>query len=173
MVNKARIEWGDTTPDCLIRCDNLDEFKLTNSKTALKNYETILAAYLELYKTLNTVQKSLFKKNIISQVYRHAPSLERRQILSISEWLRKNNFIGHKEYFAFKKLTLNYLKFQKIPIVRRYFHNRLLSNVIPNSEIKYSDDEIIQTFSDEFHNELSKNKFPFLEKINLNLNAAN
>ena len=173
MVNKARIEWGDTIPDCLIRCDNVDEFKLTNFKRSIRKYETILESYLELYKTLNIVQKSLFKKNIISQVHRYAPSLERRQILSIAEWLRKNNFIEKKEYVAFKKLTLNYLKFRKIPILRRYFHNKLLSNVIPISGIKYNDNEIIQTFSNKFHNELSKNKFPFLEKINLNLKSKN
>ena len=169
MVNKARIEWGDTIPDCLIRCDNVDEFKLTNFKRSLQRYETILDSYLELYKSLNTAQKDLFKKNIISQIYRYAPSLERRQILSITEWLRKNNFIEHKEYFAFKKLTLNYFKFCKIPIIRRYFYKKLLSNVIPVSVEKYNDDEIIQTFSDKFHIELSKKKYPFLEKINLNL----
>jgi len=169
MVNKARIEWGDTIPDCLIRCDNVDEFKLTNFKRSLQRYETILDSYLELYKLLNTAQKDLFKKNIISQIYRYAPSLDSSQILSIAEWLSKNNFIEHKEYFTFKKLTLNYLKFQKIPIIRRYFYNKLLSNVIPISEKKYNDNEIIQTFSEKFNSELSKNKYPFLEKINLNL----
>ena len=46
---------------------------------------------------------------------------------------------------------MNYLKFRKTPIIRRYFHNKLLSNVLPISGIKYNDDEIIQTFSDKFH----------------------
>lgn len=157
------VVWKSEIPDYAIRYDNKDKFKITDFKKAMKTYDNLILAYLTSLNILEKEHKFLFKKHILSQVWRFGEHLNYIQLKLVSKILLKNQIFNKKIYNRYFLTILLMIIFKKIPLLRKLIYLQIKKNTLNiKNYSEYKDLAVINEFKErvnQFENYSYLNNF--------------
>jgi len=137
LASGASIKWASEIPDALIRCNNIDQFKMTNAATIHKTYLDKIESYINVLQSLQENYKKLFSKSIKSEIWSFIPFLSIQQINEIAHKLSEANVLDANETNHYKSTGALYSWVKNIPILRSIVFRLLIKTHITAPE-KYT-----------------------------------
>lgn len=163
LLKKPKIKWVSEVPDYMIRYDNIDENKITNSQKVFGDFDKLIEGYGNILKLLDEKHKKMFQFYVKNQAWHFGCYLNKSQLALVSSALFKFGFINEQEAKKYYSTCVNYFRARRIPFLRKLFYHKISKNLVKVETYKvYKDQSVIEIFIDK----LNKHAYyDFVKKI--------